>query len=273
MVLDVPEGKAPLVLVLIQMDHSQLAGVPAGDGVHHIVAEVKYLSIVEGDSLQAAVFILLGIHELFAHQGSGGLGGNHALANFSFLGLFAGENHGYEHAVRPVNGDHAVGGRGVVVDAVALAEDFGMLADLHLQLAADHQVELLAGVGSKLDGLVLLGGIVLIANPVGLSDLVPELGSQVGDVDAVLLGGLLAAALTGNGVAGQPGAAALQQLHHFYIKGQGALMNEAKRNVNAAAFVNSVGFLSNIGLFCHFRFAPAHNRAHLLDTGSDFRKL
>ena len=65
-----------------------------------------------------------------------------------------------------------------------------MFTYLDLQLAGEDDVELLAGVGGEVDGPVLLGLVVLVGDVVGLRQLVAEVGGQVADGDALLLGGL-----------------------------------------------------------------------------------
>ena len=70
-------------------------------------------------------------------------------------------------------------------------QDFLVGSDLYQKRSADDNIELLTCMGCKLDWLALKLVRIIIFDPIGLGDLVLELGSQVLDVYAHLLGRLL----------------------------------------------------------------------------------
>ena len=268
-ILHILEGETALSLIHIQMQHSQLIGLSASDLVHDIITKVEGFSVLESDGLQAAVLILSGTDELAADQRCGSLCGGNALADFGLHGLFTGQNHSAEYAILTANGDHAVRCGGVIVNAVALAQILNVLTQLDLQTAGHNNVKFLTTVGSQMNGLILLGCIIFVANPVGLCDLVAELRCQVGNIDAVFLSGGLTGALTGNGITRQICCAAFQQFGHFYIKRQRTFMNKRERNIDHTTFVNGASFLSEVHFFSQFSDAPTHNLAHFLNSGCD----
>ena len=193
-----------------------------------------------------------------------GLDGLHHLALFHFL---AGQHHGQEHAVLTLGGDHAVWGGGVVVNGVSLAQQLHVPAHLHLHGPGQDVVKFLAGVGGGVDGLVLQGWVVGIADEIRFRNLLAEHGGQVADVDALLPCRHLARAFAGDGVGGQHGAAAFQQVDHFHLEGQGALVQEGKGQVHLGVFIRPVGFLGHVGHPGHFRHGIPADFAQLPDTG------
>ena len=75
-----------------------------------------------------------------------------------------------------------------------------MVAHLHPQAAGHDHIEFLAAVPGQMDGLILQRLVIAVVDPVGLGQLLLELGGQVLDVNALLVGGDLALAPTGDGV-------------------------------------------------------------------------
>ena len=252
--LDLPEGKPSLLFIPIHMEHGQLIGVFLGDLIHDIKAEVEMLGVFEPDILQSPVFVLLTVHKFLADQTANLLGGDHTSADGFLPGGLSGKDNGHKNAVFAIHSHHAVRRGGIIIDTVTFLQILHMAANLNLQAAADNQVEFLTGVGVQMQGLSGQRRVILITNPVGLRNLVPEFRSQIGDVNAVFLRGFLTAALPGYGVAAQSGRPAFQQLHHFHIESQGAFMNKAEGNVHTAPFVNQVILYGNFGLERHFRF-------------------
>ena len=255
------------------MQHGQLVGILVRHRVHDVEGKVELVLVLEGDGLERAVFVLHAVDELLGNQRRFLVGGHQRLAHLVLGDLLARQNHGQEGAVLAVHGDHAVGCGGVVDDAVALVEHLGAVAHAHHQRAADDQVELLAGVGGGVDGLILLLGGIFVLHPVGLGQLVAEHGRKILDGDAVLLGGGQALAPARDGVVGQVGAVTLQQLGHLNAEGLGALVNNGEGKIHASAFILHVGLLVQTGILCHFSDRQAQNLAHVADAQRDLLKL
>ena len=154
--------------------------------------------------------------------------------------LLVGQDDRAKDAVRPVDGDHAVGRGGIVEDAVAGAEDLGVLADLDLEAAFHDEVELLPAVGVLVDGGVLLRLGIFIAHPVGVRLAVFEQRRDGADLGAGLVARELAAAAARDGVAGQARRGALQQLHHLHAEGHGALVDKAEGQIGPAGLVGPI---------------------------------
>ena len=156
--MDILECEAALVPLGVEVEHCELVGVFIRYLVNYIKAEVEGVCVLEFYALEPAVLILMRLDEFLAQQLLRALGGDYRAAYRLLLYIVAGENDGAEVAVLAVNGYHSVRGGAVVIDAVALAEDLGVLAYLHLQLALEYQVEFLAAVLGQVDGGVLLLG-------------------------------------------------------------------------------------------------------------------
>ena len=222
------------------MQHGKLLRVLGGNGVHAVEGEVEPVCVGEGEGLEHAVFVLPGVKEVLADIRLAAPGLDHGPAHRHLVRLLPGDHHRAEHTGPAAYGDHAVRGGGVVEDTVPLPQDLRVLPHLDLQLAGEDDVELLARVGGEMDGHALLGLVVLVGAVVGLRQLVAEEGGQVADLDARLLGGLLALPPAGDGVAGEVGAAALQQVGDADAEGQGALVDEGEGQVRLAALVEAV---------------------------------
>ena len=219
---------------------------------------------------QVALAVLVQVHEVVVdHVLLGQAHGHDRLDDLVLLGLLAGQHHGHEGAVPAAGGDLAVGGGGVVVDAVALPEVLHVVADAHQQLAGEDQVELLAGVGVGVDGLVLQLLGIAVGDPEGLGDLLAEQRRQVADLDALLAGGDGGLALAGDGVGAQVGAAALDQVGDVHAEDAGAVVDEGEGQVGLAGLVVHVGFHVQLGLLGHVDHRIARDLAQGLDSGAD----
>ena len=275
LLLYIQEGEAPLPLVFVQMKHGQGFGLLCGQSVHHVEGKIEGIQVLEGNGLQGPCFVLHRLGELFINEmlvgGQAiGLDGFHHLMLFHFL---AGQDHGQEHAVRAFGGDHAVGGGGIVINGIALAQQLHIMAHLHLQRAGQDIVKFLAGVGGGVDGLVLQFGIEGVAHEIRLRNLLAEHGGQVADINALLLGRHLRRTLAGDGVGGQLSAAALHQVDHIHLEGEGALVQEGKGQVLPRVFVIQVLGFRYVRHPGHFRRRVAADFPQLADTGRHLAHL
>ena len=202
-----------------------------------------------------------------------GPGPDDALPHHLLVRLLAGDDHRAEHALLAAHGDHAVGGGGVVEDAVPLVQNLGVLPHLHLQLAGEDDVELLAGVGGQVDGPVLLGLVVVVDHVVGLRQLVAEQWGQVADLDALLRGGALPLSLAGDSVAGEVGAVALQQVGDADAEGQGALVDEGEGQVRQPRLEGAVLGQRGVRQLGHLHLGVAGDLPHLLDAACHLCQL
>ena len=258
---------------MVQVEHSQLVGVLGGDGVHAVEGEVELVRVGEGQGLEDAPLVLSGIEEALADVVLAGPGLDDGLADGLLVGLLPGDDHRAEHALPAAYGNHPVGRGGVVEDAVALAQNLRMLSHLNLQLAGEDDVEFLTGVGGEVDGHVLLGLIVVVGHIVRLRQLVAEKGGQVADLDARLPGGLLALAPAGDGVAGEVGAVALQQVGDADAEGQGTLVDKGKGQVHRTCLVGPVFLGGGVGPAGHLRLGKAADAPHFSDAESNLHQL
>ena len=276
-VLDVLEGEAPLRKVIGDMEHGELLGRLAGDLVDDIEGEVEAVLILEMQVSETAFGVLGRLDELLAQQRlvlglKGGLGFR-LLARLHEAGLLNvfihRHNHGEEGAVLPVDGDHAVGGGAVIVDAVALVQDLLVVTHAHAEGSLDNKVELLTGVGRGMDRFALQLGRIRIGDPIRRGHLFAEERRHVLNDDTVLHGGDKALIPPVHGVRGQARAAALQELDRLDAHGHGGLVQKGEGQVDLAGFVGDVLFLGNARAGSHLRSGKTHDVAQLPDTERD----
>ena len=275
-VLHILEGEAALGHIIGNVEHSQLVGRLPGDGIHSVECEVVAVGVGVVQTGHGTVFVFGAPNELVAQQTL--LGGQFLDDTLrgelqSGVALVTGHDHGQEHTILAFDGDHAMGGGGLIEDGVAFVEDFLVLANADTQGTLQNQVEFLTVVGDGVDGLVLKFLIIFISNIVGGSQLPAEHGSHVLDGDAILAGGGQTLALTGDGVTGQLCAVAFQKNGNFNAKSLGALVHKGKGQVNCTGFIQLVGIQRNLGHFCQFLLAEAQNLTHLPNSGSNIHQL
>ena len=272
-VLHILEGEAALGHVVCDVDHGKLVRALPGDGIHGVEGEVVALGVLEVEGLHAAVVALLRDDELPAEQMLVGLLLDQGLGGGPLLPLGGGHDHGEEHAVLAAHCDLAVGGGALEEDAVALVEDFLMLAHPDFHGALDDHVELLTGVGDGVDGLFLQLRVIFVSTPIRSCQLVLEHGGHVLDGDAVLRGGDGALAAAGDGVAGEAGAVALQQLRQLHAENQGALVHEGEGQVNGPGLIFQIALFGNVQQFCHGGGGIADDLPHLPDALGNIHQL
>ena len=270
--LHVLEGKFPLLLMLVQMQHGQLVRVFVRQRIHHVEGEVELILPGKLDALQGSVLAHPRVHKLFAHQVLGLAGHHQAVPNLRLGHFLSRQHHRQEHAVLPVHGDHPVGRGGIIENAVSFVQQLHMVAHLHLQRAGNDQVEFLAGMGGHVNGPVLQLRQIVVFYPIGLGHLPPEHGGQVLNLNAPLPGGGHAPALAGHGVTGKVRAVSLQQVGNLNAEGQGAFVNERKGQIHRAGFICRVRLRAHLGLFRHLGLGQPHNFAHLPNAQRDFHQ-
>ena len=273
--LDILEGDAALGAVLRHMHESSFVRILVGNGVHHVEGEVEVLGILVGQAQQRAGLVLHGgdvilpdaLLAVLLPLGSDGR---------RQLGAGVGdiirriEDDGVELAVLAAHRQQTVGRVGVVVDRVAGAEDLIMGTDLHLQVALEHQVELLALVGRQGD-LLPLGSLIVFGLDVQrLGDTVlvgrghVVVGHAVGLLDA------LTVACTGQVVGGQRRAGALDQVGHVNAQHLRAAVQEREVQIALAALTGQVIRHGHAGLQRHLRRCEALDLAQLLYSVGHF---
>ena len=277
---EVAEGEVSLVVLAVDVDHGQLVRLAAGQRVHHVEGKVEARRVMEAQLARrtALVFLdgdkllpyarLVGLLLLCRHgcAGDGGDLGAHGLVILPCLLCVARDDHGAEQAVLAADGDHTVGLGAVVVDAVAGAEDLRVRSDLHLEHTGEHQVELVTGVGGQVDGLGLQILGIGIQHAVWLDELAAEHGGKAGDLDALLAGGQLALAGARDGIAGQAGGGAFQDLGHFHAEGQRALVQEGEGQILCAALQRAVFLGRQVGVCGHLLDGEAGDVPQLADA-------
>nr|AEW47932.1 hypothetical IclR family transcriptional regulator [uncultured microorganism] len=276
-ILDILEGKTLLPVMFVHIQHGQFVRILAGNSVHDVETEIESLRVREGNRGQAALVVLCRVDKLFGNQML--FRARRFLRNldrrflFLFCRRFTRQHNCHKDTVLAFHGDHAVGKGGIVIDAVPFMQDFRMVADLHLHAALQNQVKFLPQVADQMDGLLLRFFGVLIADPVRFRLLVPELGRQVGNGDALLSGGGFAFAPAGYRIGGQERVMPFQQFGQLHVESLGRLVDEGKRHIRVPGFVQRVFPGGNLGFLRHFLLGPSHDFPHFPQTGSNGTEL
>ncbi len=268
------EREAALHLVDIEVDHRKLLGVLAGDAVDDVKREVEFVGVDEIDVLEAALLILVAADEFVADEAAlCGVAGHKRVRHILFRGVRIRKDHGEERHILLVDGDHAVRRGTLVENAVTLAEDLDMVTDLNFHAALEHEVELLAGVRRRVDRFLLLLRRVLVANPVGLGELVLEHRREVLDQDALLFRRHLALAVSRHRVGRKLGRVTFGDRRKLYVKCLRAFVDKGERKVFLSFLIQAVLILA------HFRESRCLGNAHtgdlaqFADTGRNFHQL
>ena len=98
------------------MNHRKLIGVFISDSVNGVKCEVITLRVLKFDVKKLALFVFGCVNKFLAEKLIRRSGRNDALPDFFLLGFLAGKNNRKENAVLAVNGNHTVGGRGIVIN-------------------------------------------------------------------------------------------------------------------------------------------------------------
>ena len=183
------------------------------------------------------------------------------------------EHDGVEIAVLFFDGDHAVGRRAVVVDAVPGAQHLLVMPDLHHQVAGDHDVALLPGVARQLD-IPVLGFLAVGAVHIErLRDAVQERRCQVVVLHPVGLVDSLALAGSRHGVGTERGADALDDVGDVYAERQGAAIDKGEVEVLFPSFARQILFDGDAGLLRHLCRSESCDLSELPDTERHFPDL
>ena len=116
----------------------------------------------------------------------------------------------------------------VIVDRIPGVQDLEVLADLHLQGAADDEVQFLSDMGRKLDIGVARAVTVTAHDVQRVRDPVLEARRHVVVDHLVRFGDLLTVAGAGHGIGLQLRAAALDQVGHVDAELIGAAVKESE---------------------------------------------
>ena len=117
------------------MNHCELIGEFIGNRVYHVEAEVEILFVFKLHAQKRAVLVRFAVHEFFADKLIVVRPRKNRLFSGLFVAVFARKHDREKHAVLSVYGDHSVRSGRVIINAVALAENLGMLAHLNFKLA------------------------------------------------------------------------------------------------------------------------------------------
>ena len=235
---EVLEGEATFLLIDIQMQHGHLIGMLPGQLVHDIEGEIEVVDVAINNGSRCSYIvdgggdIPVGDGRRLCRRRGGGF--MNVRVVFRFL---AGDDHRQEHAVLSLRGDQAVGRGGIEEDGIAGPQGLGMFADLGAEHAGEDVVEFLAGMADGLDGRGLQFRVVGIPGQVRLHDALAEQGGQVLHLDAFDVRDHFALAVAGDGVVGQAGAGALDQVHHVHAEGDGGFMHKGERHFHRAGFI------------------------------------
>ena len=204
--LHVQERYPAFRLILGNMKHCQLVGIPMRQFVHDVVGEVELLGVLECYLCRSPVLIQIDVYELMpkalAVINLAGLKCHRRIRNRSKLrDRCAGgiQDYRVELAVMAVDCNHSVRRGRAEVDAVSRTERCAVLAHLNQKVSRYHKVQLLPVMACQLDVPVLgflikaaldvkrLGdpvlkgiGKVVVGHPVGVAYLLPASGSGDG---------------------------------------------------------------------------------------------
>ena len=261
------------------MDHGQLLGAAAGQGVDDVESEVELVHILEGNGGAKTVLVLGGHDKVLVDAlllVLVGLGlGQDRLAHGRGVGqcVLGTEHDGVEDAVLAAGGHHAVGDGAVVVDAVALVQQLGVLAHLDLHGAADDQIALLTVVGGELDVGIEGFVAVFVDDQQGIGDSVLEVGGQVVVDHLMGLLDLLTVAVAGDDIGTELGAVALDEVGDVHAEGGGAAIQKRKVQVAGAAFAADVFLLGDAGALRHLCSGEAGDLPQVADSSGHFLDL
>ena len=162
---------------------------------------------------------------------------------------------------------------GVVIDAVAGAQNLPVRSDLHLELTGNNDIAFLALVAGQFNVLILrllgIGGVYVQR----LGDSVFELRGEVIVHHAVRLLYPLPHAVSGHGVAGKTGARTLDNIGNVNIQNQRPAVNKGEVQIRLACLAKSVFLNRNARLFGHALFGNALDFTKLLNASGHLLKL
>ena len=145
-----------------------------------------------------------------------------------------------------------------------------MAAHLHFHGALDDDVKLLARVGGKLDGHVLLALLIGHGDKEGLGGLVFKQGGHIQVFKALAPGDGQAVTPAVDGVGGQGGGNAFDQVSGVNAKALGALIDEGEAEILLPCFALFILLPAHPGAFGHFIQGKAGDLPHGADA---FRHL
>ena len=161
----------------------------------------------------------------------------------------------------------------VVVNAVAGAEDFLMLAYLHHKVTFNNDVALLSRMGGQLDVASLRLLTVNALNVKRLRNTLLEIVRQIVVGHAVSIGNLLSRAAAGNRVGFQLWAVPLYNIGNIYLQRKRAAVNKRKVKVVFSVFAVEVFADAYTCAFCHILRRKAFNLTQFADTSRHFLNL
>ena len=275
---DVGEGEPALVFLPVHMEHGQLIRGPPGNFVYNIKGEIEIILVFKANPVENAVFIQGGFHKgagYIVPVLPGQLPVNQPLEAVLLgrLVLSALHHHSVKLAVLPAGGNHAVGGAGVVVDGVPLVENLNVRANLGFHRALYHNVELLPRVAGQLDGHMLLGLAVGHGDKKGLGGLVFKQRGQVQIFKTVPPGNGQSVPMADDGVGGEGGAYAANQVGGVHAKTLGALVDEGEAKVLLPRLAALVFLPAGPCALGHFVLREAGNLPHGADALGYLRQL
>ena len=142
----------------IDIQHGPLIGVFICHGVDDVEGEIEFIFVFKIDGEQLAGFIFFAADEAIHDPGFRLLRKSDTLADLVLFHFFPGQHDGAKNAVLPIDGNHAVGNVGMIIDTVAGAQDFGRFLRLTFRWR-DDLVEFLPFMGPVYGGV--LSSVVL----------------------------------------------------------------------------------------------------------------
>ena len=192
--LHIAKGESAVGLIVCDPHHCELIGILFRNRIDAVKCKVEFVVVFEGDTVEDAVFVIVGFDEVVGDGCSlGSFGFGVLCGNVGYFGVFLGdkailrvENNRVEFASALAYRDHTVGNEGIIEYRVALVQNINVVADLNLERTLDDNVEFLAVVRAELDGCVLLLGDIGEFNKEGLGELFLEFRREVIVLVAVL---------------------------------------------------------------------------------------
>ena len=183
--LDFGKRELSVVHVVVNVDKRRLVGIFSGKSVHNVESEVERFHIFKSDILHRAVFIRIDLNE-FIGNGIFYLGKveiRNAGENYGFkvldsaLRSVCAENNSVEFTFAAAYRPFVVRLGTVIINRIALVENFDIIAHPDFQLTAYNDVHLLTLVGMRMRNSVFFINIGYRYEK-RLADLVFEVGSK-----------------------------------------------------------------------------------------------
>ena len=248
------------------MKHSNLIGRLLCKLVNNIKSKIEFIVILELYAVENAVFVKRCFDEFFINgiMEIGKVNISDA-RSFNFLNIIAhllravGRNNDcVELAFLAADRNFIMRNGGIKINAVALIESFGSVADYHFQRTSCDDVDLLTVMANamirRIESLLRIGNY----NSEGLGNLILEERSKAVINKALSPCNRHPLTLSRERIFGKARAAALHNIGNLNAADLSKLINESEAEIFAARFIIAIFFFAHADFCCHFGLSQAH---------------